>query len=128
MADPAVVGALRIDPRSGDSAYLAKFKQALAADVPDAQLGAIMHLLTPDAPIAMYGEVAEFAPGFGDLKLTFIRCKHDNAVIPSTVDTIAADMAANYGEAVGSVIELDSSHEAMFSVPEAVAEAIISAV
>ncbi len=60
VADPAVIGALRIDPRSTDPAYLEKLKVALAADVDDALLATVLHLLTPEAPVSIYGESATF--------------------------------------------------------------------
>ena len=49
-ADPAVVGALRMDPGSTDDACRRAGKAALAADVDDALWTTVLHLLTPDAP------------------------------------------------------------------------------
>lgn len=128
MADPAIVGALRIDPRSEDPEYLAIAKEALAADVDDDLLAAVMHLLTPDAPVAMYGEVPEFLPGFETLKRLAIRCTADMTIVPSTMTAIVDDMNAAWPAEPTKVVDLDSSHEAMFSQPEAVANHIMSIV
>ncbi len=124
LADPAKVGALRIDPRSEDATYLAAAKEALAADVEDGLLATVMHLLTPDAPAAMYGEMAEFKDGYGALKRTFIRCTADKTLLPSTCEAIVADMNASWPEAPTTMIDLASSHEAMFSKPAELAELI----
>ena len=67
-ADPAVIGALRFDPRTEDSAMLTAGKEALAADVDDALWTTAMHMFTPDAPAAMYGQMADFTQGFGALE------------------------------------------------------------
>lgn len=127
LADPAKIGALRIDPRSTEAAYLAMAKEALAADVDDGLLSTVMHLLTPDAPAAMYGEVAEFNDGFGDLKRTYIRCTNDRTVVPSTCEAIVTDMNAAWPESPTTMIDLESSHEAMFSKPKELADLIVSA-
>ena len=126
MADPAVIGALRMDPRSTDAGYLASAKEALAADVDDALLASVMHLLTPDAPVAMYGDVAEFADGFGGLSRTYFRCTADQTVVASTSEAIVADLNAAWPDAPTAMKELDSSHEAMFSKPVELAELLIA--
>jgi pimeloyl-ACP methyl ester carboxylesterase len=128
MADPAAIGALRMDPRSTDADYLAAAKEALAADVDDALLASVMHMLTPDAPVAMYGEVAEFAGGFEALKRSYIRCTADQTVMPSTCEAIVADMNTAWPESKTSLVDIDSSHEVMFSKPKELAQAIIASV
>ena len=126
-ADPAVVGALRIDPRSEDEAIRAAGKEALAADVDDDLWATAMHLFTPDAPMSMYGEIAEFAPGYEGLKRTFIRCNQDQTLVNSTCDAIVADMNAAWPASPTPLIDLEASHEAMFSKPEALADLLIAA-
>lgn len=127
LADPATVGALRMDPRSTDAAYLAGAKDALAGDVPDDLLAQVMHMLTPDAPVAMYGDMAEFRDGFAGLNRTYLRCTADNAVLASTADAIVADFNAAYPENPTGLVDLNTSHEAMFGAPDALAEALIMA-
>ena len=126
-ADPAVVGALRIDPRSEDEAIRKAGKEALAADVDDDLWSTAMHLFTPDAPVSMYGEMAEFAPGYEGLKRTFIRCNRDQTLVNSTCAAIVADMNTAWPSSPTPLIDLESSHEAMFSKPEALADLLIAA-
>lgn len=127
LADPATVGALRMDPWSTDATYLAGVKEALASDVDDALLAQVMHMLTPDAPVAFYGDVATFAEGFGALKRSFIRCSRDQTVVAATPEAIVADLNAAFPDNPTSLTDLDTSHEAMFGAPEALAEALIAA-
>ncbi|MDA4844153.1 alpha/beta hydrolase [Hoeflea poritis] len=117
VADPAVIGALRIDTRSTDPKYLALLKEALAADVDDGLLATVMHLLTPDAPVSIYGEAAEFSDGFADIKRTYIRCTQDQTVVPSTGAAIVADMNAAWPSQETNLIDIESSHEVMFAKP-----------
>ncbi|MEM8741231.1 MAG: alpha/beta fold hydrolase [Pseudomonadota bacterium] len=124
MADPATIGAIRIDPRSTDPAYLAAAKEALAADVEEGLLASVMHLLTPDAPAAMYGELPEFSEAYAAIPRAFLRCEADRTLIPATQDVQIADMDAAFGTAT-QVYTLASSHEAMFAAPQALAEALV---
>ena len=125
MADPAKIGALRINPRSTDADYLATAKEALAADVDDRLLATVMHLLTPDAPAAMYGGTADFAEGFEDIERVFIRCTGDKTLVPSTCDVIVADMNTAWPGRPTQMIDLDTSHEVMFSKPEVLAKLLM---
>ena len=127
MADPAVIGALRIDPRATDTAYLDSFKQALAADVDDKLLGAVMHLLTPDAPVSIYGEVAEFSKGFGRLPKRYIRAVHDETVLPSTAQAIVNDLNANWPNQTTEMVDIASSHEVMFAQARLLSDLLIEA-
>ena len=54
LADPAVVGALRMDHRSSSATYRANGKQAFYADVSSEDYEAMLHQLTPDVPVAPF--------------------------------------------------------------------------
>ena len=124
VADPAKVGALRIDPRSTDPAYLAAAKAALSADVDDGLLATVMHLLTPDAPVAIYGDSAEFDSGFAAIRRTFVRCTQDETVVPSTCAAVVADMNA-WPSPATEMVDIASSHEVMFSKPVELANILV---
>lgn len=128
LADPAVVGALRIDPRSTDAAYLAGTKEAVAADVDDALWSAVLNMLTPDAPVSIYGETATFDSAFGGLRRTYIRAAGDRTVVPSTCDAIVADLNAAWPDNPTSLVDIDASHEAIFAQPDSLAELLMAAV
>ncbi len=125
--DPMVVGALRVHPRSTDPVVLSGAKEALAADVDDNLWATAMHLSTPDGPFAIYGEVAEFADGYGDLQKTFIRCTQDQTLVSSTCDVIVADMNQAWPSSPTPLVELEASHQAMFSKPKELTDLLIAA-
>ena len=127
VADPAVVGALRIDPRSQDEGYRAALKEALAADVDDTLLGAVMHLLTPDAPVSIYGEVATLGKGYGRLPKRFIRATHDKTVLPSTAQAIVDDINDNWPNEPCPMIDIAASHEVMFAQAKRLSELLLEA-
>ncbi len=127
-ADPSVIGALRMDPRSDNPDYLDGARKALAADVEPALWNTAMHLFTPDAPVAIYGEALDFPPAFGALKRTWLRSMGDRTLMPSTAGAIVADMNRAWPESPTRIIDMDASHEVIFSQPEAVAAALIAAV
>ena len=127
LADPAVVGALRIDPRSQDEGYLDAFKKALAADVDDKLLGAVKHLLTPDAPVSLYGESLTLSSGYGDLPKRFIRAIHDKTLLPSTVQAIVTDVNDNWPHQRCDMIDIATSHEVMFANPRLLSDLLIEA-
>ena len=128
MADPGVVGALRIDPRSTDPNYLAQMTKALAHDVDPHLLEVVRHLLTPDAPVSIYGEVAHFPAAFGRLRRGFIICSADQVLIPSTAEAMIADMDVAWPEQPTRIWRLNSSHEAMFSAPASLAQMIMKTI
>ena len=127
LADPAVVGALRIDPRSQDEGYLNAFKAALAADVDDKLLGAVKHLLTPDAPVSLYGESLTLSSGYGDLPKRSIRAIHDKTLLPSKAQAIVKDVNANWPHERCDMIDIATSHEVMFANPRLLSDLLIEA-
>ena len=126
MADPVQIGALRIDPRSTDARYLSAYKEAMSADTTEDRDGAIMHLLTPDAPVSIYGEIAEFEPGFALLNRHYILCTEDQTVMPSTSRAIVDDMNSAWPGKTTELVELKASHSALLSQPKKLAEILAS--
>ncbi|MEM7301587.1 MAG: alpha/beta fold hydrolase [Pseudomonadota bacterium] len=126
-ADPAKVGGFRIDTGSGDEKYRAAGKAALAADVPDDVWNTAVNMMSPDAPVAFYGDMVEFPAEYAAIKRTFIRCGKDMTLLPSTQDAIVAALNEAWPDNPCKVIEMDASHEAMFADPDGVAKAILSA-
>ena len=81
----------------------------------------------PHTPVAMYGDVAEFPPEAGGLSRTFIRCALDRTLLPSTCEAIVADMDRARPSSPTTLVDLESSHEAMFSRPDELAALLIAA-
>ncbi|MEM7047586.1 MAG: alpha/beta fold hydrolase [Pseudomonadota bacterium] len=127
VADPAVVGSLRINPRSDDPAYQDALKQALAADMPDDLWRAVVHLLTPDAPAAFYGEEVDFTDGFAALKRISI-CAGEDRILGSAVSQmIIDDFNQAFADHPTQRVDIKgASHEVIFSQPERLAQNLIS--
>ncbi len=126
-ADASVVGALRFDPKTEDAAMLATIKDALASDVDDALWTTAMRLFSPDAPAAMYGETADFPQSFETLEKTFIRCAQDSILIDTACEAIVKDLNRAWPAAPTALVDMESSHEAMFSKPAELADLLIAA-
>ena len=81
LADPAVIGAMRIDFDSPDAAYQAKIKQAFYGDVSDAAFAAMGNMLVPDdaaAPTA--APITRTSANWGSVESHYIKCLKDNAM------------------------------------------------
>ena len=75
----------------------------------------------------MYGEMAGLAPGYEGLKRTYIRCSQDRTLMPSTRDAIVAEMNETWPSSPTPLVDFETSHEAMLSNLEALADLLIEA-
>jgi pimeloyl-ACP methyl ester carboxylesterase len=121
-ADPAQVGALRIDQRSDDAAYRANTRLAFFGDVDEAQFEAVAGLLTPDVPVAPFATPIATTPDrWGSLARHYIRCNQDRAIRPALQRRFIAEADAFTPGNPTVVHELDSSHSPFLSQPRALA-------
>lgn len=126
MADPAVVGALRIDHRSSSSAYKANSKAAFYADVSQADFDAMSNLLTPDVPVAPFATpIATTAARWGSISRHYIRCSQDNAIKPALQQRFINEADAFVPNNRTVVHDLASSHSPFLSQPAALANLLI---
>ncbi len=125
LSDAAVSGALRMDSASSDSAYRARMKEALMADVPDDLCNAVMNLCTPDAPAVIYGEVPDYQAGFDKIPRYMVRCTEDKLLLPLATDAMIADMKASYPNANIETFDMASSHEVIFSKPDEIVALLV---
>jgi pimeloyl-ACP methyl ester carboxylesterase len=118
MADPAQVGALRINTRSADPAYRAIFKDAFYGDVSDDMLGAFIDGLHCDEPAAVVMQPSPLArASYGRVPRHYIRCHADQAIVPKGQDFMIAAMDAAMGNAT-QVHDLSASHSPFLSRPD----------
>ena len=83
-ADPAVIGALRMDHRSEDPNYQANGRRALYADVSNEEYLTIANLLTPDVPLAPLTTAVVTTPQrWGSVPRHYIKCLQVQAVRPA---------------------------------------------
>jgi pimeloyl-ACP methyl ester carboxylesterase len=126
LADPAQVGALRIDFHSVAPAYLSLVKAAFYADISESDFRAIANLLTPDAPAQPFNALVELTrTRWGRIPRTFIQCTQDYAIRPATQAQMIADIDAFTPGNPTQVLSLNSSHSPFSSQPEALVNALI---
>ncbi|MFI0479776.1 alpha/beta fold hydrolase [Actinomadura sp. 9N215] len=121
-ADPAVIGALRLDLASADAGYRRLLRAAFFDDIaPDAAEAAI-GLLTPDSPLAMQTDATRLTrDGWGSVPRTFVVCEQDWALRPAVQRRLIAEADAAFPGNPTSVVTLDSSHSPFLSMPDQVA-------
>lgn len=125
-ADPARVGALRLDPRSTDANYVSNLKQAFAGDVSDAEWEVVQNLLSPDDPAQPFVTPIETTRSrWGRIPRAYIKCSGDFAIRPLTqakfIDTADQFTPDNKTE----VYDLDTSHSPFLSQPETLANVLL---
>jgi Alpha/beta hydrolase family len=126
VADPAVIGGLRLDPASPDPAYHQQLREAffgdLTADVADAAIG----LLTPDAPAGIAtGATTLTADGWGAVPRTYVVCTRDRALQPAMQRKFIELADAAFPGNPTIVHTLDSSHSPFLSMPGRLADIIL---
>lgn len=127
VADPKVVGAVRINHNSADAAYVAKDKSAFYHDVSDAAFPAIANLLTPDEPIqAFTTPVGATAARWGSVPRSFIRCTGDRGLPLAVQDKMIADADAFTPGNTFVQKTLATSHSPFISNPSALVDILVS--
>jgi pimeloyl-ACP methyl ester carboxylesterase len=125
LADPGVVRAARIDPRSQRADYQRQVKSALYDDVSEADFRAALSHLHCDEPLGVTLNPALVTPArFGRVPRHFIRCLNDKAIPIAAQDfMIGAIDERVYGAT--HTHTLATSHSPFYSQPSALADILI---
>jgi pimeloyl-ACP methyl ester carboxylesterase len=124
-ADPAAIGALRLDLASDDPTYRQQLRDAFFGDVDPAVADAALGLLTPDAPAGIaLGATTLTLDGWGSVPRTYVTCAQDMAVRPALQAKFISDADAAFLDNPTSVVALDSSHSPFLSMPKQVADLV----
>ncbi|MFJ6659822.1 alpha/beta fold hydrolase [Streptomyces sp. NPDC091377] len=124
-ADPAVIGALRLDLTSHDAAYRCQLRNAFFGDVAPAVADAALGLLTPDAPAGIaLGATTLTRDGWGSVPRTSITCTRDMVIRPALQQKFITDADTTFPDNPTSVVALDSSHSPFLSMPGRVADIV----
>lgn len=119
-ADPAVVGALRVDPVADHE----RLRETFYADVDVEVADAAISMLSPDGPAGIPGERLDVtAERFGRVPRTYVVCTKDNAVKEPLQRRFIRELDA-VANTPTRVVELDSAHSPMLSQPAVLADAI----
>ena len=120
MADPAKTGALRIDPRSQDPAYVAKAKAAFYADVSDERFTAIANHLHCDEVASTAGvPMAITKARYGTVARHFIHLADDKAIPAVAQDKMVRLVDTSPIGGVTRVHRMSGSHSPFFAQPDA---------
>jgi hypothetical protein len=126
IADPAVVGALRMDVVSAEPGYRHAVRQALYGDLSPDAAGAAIALLTPDAPAGIgTGTTTLTATGWGSVPRTYVMCERGMAIRPALQRRFIAEADAAFPGNRTTVHTLDAAHSPFLSVPGQVADIVL---
>ncbi len=124
MADPELVGALRMDTASPDVDYRARLKEAFYADLSDDQFEVALRHLHPDEPVQVAAVPSSVCTErFGNVERHYIECTQDRAITQSG----QREMIRLMDEAMGNqttVHQLNTSHSPFHSQPGTLASLI----
>jgi pimeloyl-ACP methyl ester carboxylesterase len=124
-ADPAVVGAARID--TGDPDRHDLIRETFYNDVDERTANAAIALLGSDGPVGIPGEALTISPQrYGSVPHSYVVCGRDN-VIPAALQRRFIKEIDAVSDAPTAVAEFDASHSPFLSQPAALAEAIAAA-
>jgi pimeloyl-ACP methyl ester carboxylesterase len=126
VADPAKVGALRLDPASPDPVYHQQLRDAFFGDVDPAVADAAIALITPDAPAGIAGGATTLtADGWGSVPRSYVVCTRDRALQPAMQRKFIADADAAFPGRPLTVHVLESSHSPFLSMPDRLADILL---
>jgi len=125
IGDPAVTGAIRINPRNGDPAYVEKGRQAFYNDVPTAEFVKYAVYLNPDLSLASALDDARGTTGrWGKVPRTFIRCTLDHAIPIALQDRMIREADEATPRNKFDLRTLPSSHSSFASMPNRLANVL----
>ncbi len=123
LGDPTVTGAVRLNPRSADPAYLDEIRRTFYHDVPADIFLAFARGMLPDLPLKVVSADARGTAGrWGLLPRSFVRCTEDRAIPIALQDRMIREADEVTPGNPFDVKTLASSHSPFASRPEQVAE------
>ena len=126
VADPAVIGALRLDTASHDPSYRQQLRDAFFGDIDPAVADAAIGLLSPDAPAGIAaGATTLTADGWGSVPRTYVMCTRDRALQPAMQRRFIELADAAFPDNLTTAHTLDSSHSPFLSMPDELADIIL---
>jgi pimeloyl-ACP methyl ester carboxylesterase len=125
LADPGLVQAVRIDPRSDRLNYVRQAKSALYGDLSDADLQVALSHLHCDEPLGVVLNPVHVTPTrFGQVHRHFIRCLNDKAIPIGAQDfMIGAIDERTFGPTQSHT--LATSHSPFYAQPSALAAILV---
>ncbi len=125
IGDPQATGAIRMNPRSGEHAYIEEIRATFYNDVGFEQFIPYLNTLTPDLPLGPLSDDARGSPErWGKVPRTYVRCTQDKAIPIALQDRMIREADETYPQNKFSVHTLESGHSPFASMPDQLAELI----
>jgi pimeloyl-ACP methyl ester carboxylesterase len=123
VADPATVGALRLDVASPEPGYRQRLRETFYGDVAPVLADAAIALLTPDAPAGIgLGASTLTADGWGSVPRTYVTCTGDMVIRPALQQRLITDADTAFPVNPTTIHSLRAAHSPFLSVPGQVAD------
>lgn len=125
LADPNVIGGLRLDSASVDPAYVQALRIAFCADASDVAFAATRHLMAPDDPAQPFGTpTGATAARWGSIKRAYIGCTQDNAITPDLQKIFVSEADQLTPSQLTDFRPFESSHSPFLSKPQQLADLV----
>lgn len=127
IGDPSITGAVRVNPRNGDPAYVEKCRMCFYNDVPTQSFIPFAATLMPDVSLKGFTDNAAGTPErWGRLPRSYIRCTLDNAIPIALQDRFIAEADAITPGNKFDRHTLVASHSPFASMPSELATRLAS--
>ncbi|MFC4336265.1 alpha/beta hydrolase [Salininema proteolyticum] len=124
-ADPAAIGAIRMNWRTGDEKLLATLKEAMLAEGTDDEFRVFLNSLEPDESLDFGGERCRADRRALDaVPHSYVRLTGDRSIPPALQDLFVAEADALAPDNPFTVHDLESSHVGFLVRPEGAADVL----
>ncbi|WP_220448377.1 alpha/beta fold hydrolase [Nonomuraea diastatica] len=121
VADPAVLGASRLNWRSADPVVFQGVKEALAGDFTDEEVGRLLNMLEPDESASIpLAEARGEAHTWGRIPRTYVRLTQDRLIPPALQDRFIEEADRLTPDNPTDVRSVAAPHVGPFDRPELV--------
>jgi hypothetical protein len=125
IGDPMKTGAMRINPRDADPAYVEKGRLAFYNDLSTDEYLKFAVYLNPDLPLAVaFDNARGTAQRWGTIPRTFVRLTEDRTMPPVLQDRMITEADAATPGNPFDVRSLPSSHSPFASMPDRLASVL----
>jgi pimeloyl-ACP methyl ester carboxylesterase len=122
LADPAAVGAFRLDPHSENAGYRARLRSAFYGDLSEADFNFALTQLHCDEPAAVAQVPSPITPErFGRVTRHYIRCLEDRAMPLAAQDFMVTALDGVLGDRT-HLHSLTAGHSPFYSQPKLLAD------
>lgn len=120
-ADPAMIGAQRLDVRSNDPSYTAELRRTFLNDVDLSRADAALWHMLPDEPL-FPDTVAITDGGWGSVPRSYIVAGRDNAIRPALQLRLVAEADTAAPSNPTRLFDIDSGHSPFLSAKKELAD------